>query len=150
MHEWECTGFFTPEIDLDKLKKKEKILVIECPQRIPCDVCREVCPTNAIIMEKISDVPTLNEEKCVLCLKCVENCPGLAIFLLGVEGEKGYMVVPYEFLPIPKEGDEVKVLDRKGKEVGRGIVKEVRMGDTPLVKVEFSPDILKEARGFKT
>jgi len=26
----------------------------------------------------------------------------------------------------------------------------VRMGDTPLVKVEFSPDILKEARGFKT
>lgn len=38
-----------------------------------CGFCAELCPTEAIIMEK--NEPVTNAENCIRCLACVKNCP---------------------------------------------------------------------------
>jgi ferredoxin len=59
-------------------------------------------------------------ERCVGCTKCVPICPGLAIFLQWIDGDRGYVTMPYEQLPEPRIGGDVDLLDRSGREVGEG------------------------------
>jgi len=60
---------FTPfkQIALTRLKKNER----KCTK---CGVCKRVCPTQAIDMyeKKGGDV---TESRCILCARCVEDCP---------------------------------------------------------------------------
>ena len=43
-----------------------------CPQNHPCPTLR-VCPVGAIIQEGYN-VPTIDDEKCICCCKCVQSC----------------------------------------------------------------------------
>lgn len=52
---------FTPETNADK-----------CTQ---CNLCAEVCPTNAINPE---DVTQIDKWQCIICFACVKNCPSEA------------------------------------------------------------------------
>ena len=57
-------------------KKKGGYVVIECPQRIPCNPCATSCPTGAVKpFVDINDVPEIDYEKCTGCALCVEPCP---------------------------------------------------------------------------
>ncbi len=49
---------FTPEIDTDK-----------CTQ---CNLCAELCPTQAIDPQ---DVSKIDKWQCMICFSCVKNCP---------------------------------------------------------------------------
>lgn len=94
------------------------VAVIECFQRIPCDVCYYACPREAIArFEDINDLPKVLWERCTGCGVCVSACPGLAIFVidLSTPGDFGKVGIPYEFLPVPKAGERVRVLDRLGE-----------------------------------
>lgn len=45
-----------------------------------CGKCVDVCPVNAIKLEKL----TIDYKKCIRCLKCLEVCPEEAILVKGV------------------------------------------------------------------
>ncbi len=96
------------------------VAVIECAQEIPCDPCESACPFGAIrVGEPITNLPVLIEEDCVGCGRCLPCCPGLAIFLVDKTYSDEFAAVsfPYEFLPLPKKGQEVWAVNRAGASV---------------------------------
>ena len=137
----------------ERLRDKRPVAYIECPQRIPCSPCKEACRYDAVIMETINDVPKVDYEKCNGCMACIRVCPGLAIFMLQIKDDKGYVTLQYEFLPWLKKGDRVLVLNRRGEVVGEGIVtwalNPERNDRTQLVTVEVDKDLIFEARAVK-
>lgn len=110
--------------------KKGGLVVIECPQRIPCNPCATSCPTGAVVpVDDINEVPRIDYEKCIGCGKCVALCPGLACFVIDLTfgGEDEALIqLPYEQLPVPAKGDMVACLDRAGKVVANGFVEAVK------------------------
>jgi len=120
-----------PPFPSKELLMKRPIAYIECPQPIP----------------------KVNYEKCTGCMKCIRVCPGLAIFMLRLRDGKGEVTLQYEFLPVPKKGDKVKLLNRKGEVVGEGVVTWVlppeRNDQTALVRVEMDPELIYDVRAIR-
>lgn len=132
------------------------VAIIECFQNIPCNPCTTACNRNAIeMMEDINDLPLLDAELCNGCGICVVKCPGLAIMV--VDGsyceDKVLFKIPYEFLPLPKEGDIVKGLDRAGEYLTDVEVVKVlnpkSFDKTPIVQVAVDRDFLYDFRNIR-
>jgi Fe-S-cluster-containing hydrogenase component 2 len=127
-------------------------VVVECPEGIPCDPCATSCPFGAISKKTITSLPEIEESKCTGCTICVSTCPGLAIFVIEGLGEKTRITLPYEFLPLPEKGQEVKVLSREGKAIGSArVVRVLTKGRdrTAAITLETSSDIASEVRNFR-
>ena len=137
-------GLLPPEERL----RKGPVAIIECPELIPCNICVDACPHNAISMERIIDIPKVDWEKCVGCGTCVAFCPGLAIFIVDVSKPgKALVTVPHEFLPAPKVGEEVWLLGRDGRRLGKGrVVKAWERNKTWVVTVEVPEELAMEVR----
>ncbi len=143
-----------PPFPSEERLKKRAVAYIECPQPIPCSPCYESCPADAIEMENINDPPKVDYEKCTGCMKCIRVCPGLAIFMLRLrEDGKGEVTLQYEFVPWLKKGDRVKVYNRRGKEIGEGVINWVlppeRNDNTSLVRVEVDADLIFDVRAVR-
>ena len=138
-------------LKLPSQKQLEKgVAIIECIQKIPCNPCVDSCPTGAISMKDINDLPLIDNDKCIACCKCVGICPGLAIFVVKCIDDKAFITLPYEFLPEPVVGKKVQALDRAGKIVGNGIVKKVVNKDkTFVVTIEVKKNLLMIVRNIK-
>ncbi|HEC76875.1 MAG TPA: 4Fe-4S dicluster domain-containing protein [Thermoplasmatales archaeon] len=151
MKRWEKEGIVEiTDLSLpDKKHLKKGVAIIECVQEIPCNPCVDACPFNAISMENINALPLIDYEKCVGCGKCVGVCPGLAIFVIKIIGDNALLTLPYEFVPLPEEGQIVKALDREGKEICNAVVKKLKFGKTPVVTVELPAEYAMEARNIK-
>jgi len=139
------------------LNRKGSIPLIECDECIPCNPCEVVCPFSCIqVGTTITNLPSLNLDKCTGCGQCVLACPGLAIFLLdrNYSKDKAALTLPYEFLPLPKKGEEVIALDRNGSKVCEGEVLNViltKKGDrTALVKIAIPKEHADNVRSIKT
>jgi Fe-S-cluster-containing hydrogenase component 2 len=129
---------------------KKGVAIIECIQEIPCDPCIAICPVDSISMKDINDIPKIDFNKCTGCKRCVSICPGLAIFVVKVKDNKALITLPYEFLPIPKEGDKVKALDREGKTKGKAkVIKVNRSKKTTVVTIEVDKKLAMEIRNIK-
>lgn len=130
--------------------KKGPVAVIECLQEIPCDPCRKACPYGAIQFEALTDLPTLDEEKCIGCAKCLSVCPGQAIFLIDDSKEKTQLTFPYEYLPLPKKGQAVQAVNRAGELVCSAEIIRVRdiasQNKTRLVTIAFDKAYVHEVR----
>lgn len=72
--------------------------------------------------EQITNLPCLDEEKCTGCGLCVANCPGLAITILDKSYSQAEATIdfPFEYLPLPVEGDIVDAVSRGGETVCKG------------------------------
>ena len=46
----------------------------KCPQNHKCPAMA-VCPQGAITQKDIYSLPEVDEEKCILCGRCIEFCP---------------------------------------------------------------------------
>jgi len=129
---------------------KKGVVISECIQDIPCNPCVDSCPVSAISMKDINSIPVIDYELCITCGKCVGVCPGLALFLIKTTDEKGYVTIPYEFLPIPIKDQIVDVLDREGKKIGVGVVKKVKKtGRTFIVTVEIEKQQVMDVRNIR-
>jgi len=130
---------------------RKGVAIIECVQEIPCDPCVAICPVGAISMEDINDTPKIDFNKCTGCKRCIGICPGLAIFVIKLKDDKAFVTIPYEFLPVPKKGEFVKALDRRGKPRGKGRVVKVNTNNkTAVVTIEVDKDLALDVRNIKT
>ncbi|MDR1020659.1 MAG: 4Fe-4S dicluster domain-containing protein [Synergistaceae bacterium] len=141
----------------DKLweSKKNGLVIIECPQRIPCNPCNTSCPAGAVKpFEDINDLPSVDYAKCTGCALCVATCPGLACFVvdLSFSNERALIKLPYEMLPLPDPGDEVECLDRVGEAVGPGRVEAVLeplKDSTKVLVVSVKKNLILDVRAVR-
>jgi len=155
-------GIPTPD-ELEKtpgypsLKRLEKgpVAVIECIEEIPCNPCEAACPSEAIkIGSPITNLPVLDEDKCTGCGVCISSCPGLAIFVVNLNytDELSLISFPFEYLPLPKVGEEVSAVDRKGKKVCKGkvikVLNKAKQGYTPVISISIPKKYALIVRGI--
>jgi len=152
---YESTGVITlKDIQLPSKERLEKgpVAVIECPQSIPCDPCVEACPFCAISMNDINDLPKIDFEKCTGCGACISKCPGLGVFVVDMtySDNEALIKIPYEF-NIPKIGDTVKALDRKGDVKGDAkVIRVVKEKDkTAVVSIAVKKNLAMEVRNIR-
>lgn len=140
---------------MEELNKKP-LAVIECFQCIPCNPCESSCPFGAIkIGDNMTNLPTLNPDKCKGCSICMTHCPGLAIFIVDMNftDKTALVKIPYELYPLPKEGTEVLCLNREGNIVTNGKVHAVKIKEsfnkTYIVAVEVQKMFAMEVRNIQ-
>lgn len=150
------------EEDLNKVLPTEErmsqgpVAVFECFQEIPCNPCESSCFRGAVnIGEDINTIPQVDHNICNGCSSCVGACPGLAVFIVDKSGsgDTGKLTIPYEFSPLPNEGDMVLGLDRSGIPVAECEVVKVRnnqrLDRTALITVELSKEKINLVRFIK-
>ena len=131
--------------------------VIECTQNIPCNPCQDACPKGCISTgENITFLPFVKEDAvCTGCGMCVASCSGQAIFLVDEDCGDGTATVtlPYEFCPLPQEGDKGYGLSRKGERICEATVvsvKSVKAFDhTNLLTMRVPKEYAMTARFFR-
>ena len=148
--------------DLDRVTPSEErfsegpVAIVECFQEIPCDPCVKACKRGAISMPRdINDIPVVDAKRCNGCSLCISFCPGLAIFVVDKTYSEGLALVklPFEYVPVPKAGQYVTVLNRAGYELGRYEVIRVTSGGkknkTYTISIAVPKDLAMEARDIK-
>ena len=145
-----------PGIPSKARRQKGPVVAIECLEDIPCNPCESSCNVDAIFVgEDITNLPHLDEDKCVACQTCVYICPGQAIFMIdeSLPDDKATVMMPYEYRPLPEKGDVVTALDRAGRELGKAAVVKVRqtkkMDQTATVTIEVPRDWSMLARAIR-
>lgn len=133
---------------------KGPVAVIECNQNIPCNPCEMACRFSAITVgDPITNLPILDENKCIGCGACIAKCPGLAIFVVDKSGDMATVSFPFEYLPLPEKGDTVKAVDRAGKYVCDAVVLRVNnaaLNDcTPIVTIQVPKEFADDIRSIR-
>lgn len=132
------------------------IAVIECVEEIPCNPCETSCPRNAIsVGDSITNLPTIDLEKCSGCGICVAMCPGLAIHLMhqNYNDKEALITFPYEYIPLPDLNNTVTLVDRFGKEICQGkvvkVVSSKKFDLTKLISVSFDKKYYEDVISIK-
>jgi glycine/D-amino acid oxidase-like deaminating enzyme/NADPH-dependent 2,4-dienoyl-CoA reductase/sulfur reductase-like enzyme/NAD-dependent dihydropyrimidine dehydrogenase PreA subunit/bacterioferritin-associated ferredoxin len=122
---------------------------IDCLYGFACNPCEFACPHGAITKTSTSTVPEIDFDKCIGCMDCVYQCPGLAIF--GYNLKKDWLFLPIEYSA--REGSEVFLVDNDGRKLGTGYIEKIlrKPNKTDIARVR-SLDIhgadLTRVRGF--
>jgi glycine/D-amino acid oxidase-like deaminating enzyme/Fe-S-cluster-containing hydrogenase component 2 len=122
---------------------------IDCLYGFACNPCEFACPHGAITKTSTSTVPQIDFEKCIGCMDCVYQCPGLAIF--GFNLKKDWLFLPIEYEA--EEGEEVFLVDNHGKILGEGIIAKIlrKKNKTNIARVQaidLAGIDLMNVRGF--
>ncbi len=128
---------------------EKPFVLIDCLYGFACNPCEFACPHGAITKTSTSTVPAIDFEKCVGCMDCVYQCPGLAIF--GYSLKKDWLFLPIEY-HIP-EKTEVFLVDNQGAKLGNGIIEKIlkKSNKTDIARVkalDISGEELVKVRGF--
>jgi len=146
-------GYATLEQVKAKFPQPELLIkpkaIIECYQEIPCNPCATSCPFDAIYIGKdINQIPQIDFGKCTGCGMCVYSCPGLAIMVAQIKGDKALYKIPYELLPIPKAGEIWQGINRKGEVICDATIESVLRNKntdrTTVITVSVPLDYLYE------
>jgi len=138
-----------PFFPTEKRLNDKPFVLIDCLYGFACNPCEFACPHGAITKTSTSTVPKINFDKCVGCMDCVYQCPGLAIF--GYNIKKEWLFLPIEYHV--EEKTEVYIVDNQGKILGEGIIEKVlkKPNKTNIVRVKshnLNGRALTFARGF--
>lgn len=145
-----------PLIPSEDRLKKGPVAIVECIQDIPCDPCVSACPRHAISMKAgITDQPHIDQAVCNGCTLCVASCPGLAIFIVNMAhaARAATVTLPYEMLPVPREGEIIQALDRSGKRVCEGkilkVMKSKKYDRTLTITIEVPKEHAMNVRAIR-
>jgi glycine/D-amino acid oxidase-like deaminating enzyme/thioredoxin reductase/Fe-S-cluster-containing hydrogenase component 2/ferredoxin/bacterioferritin-associated ferredoxin len=133
----------------DERKLQKPFVLIDCLYGFACNPCEFACPHGAITKTSTSTVPQIDFDKCVGCMDCVYQCPGLAIF--GYSFRKDWFFLPIEYEV--DEGADVYLVDNNGIKLGEGIIEKIlrKPNKTNIARVkskDIHNDNLMEVRGF--
>jgi len=126
------------------------LVLIDCLYGFACNPCAFACKYGAITKSSTSTVPSIDFDKCVGCMDCVYQCPGLAIF--GYNTKKNTFFLPVEF--DMEAGEEVFLVDNNANILGEGIIDRVirKPNLTHVARVKSIDDMPAEkqleVRGF--
>ncbi|MEZ5198590.1 MAG: FAD-dependent oxidoreductase [Bacteroidales bacterium] len=128
---------------------EKPFVLIDCLYGFACNPCEFACPHGAITKTSTSTVPHIDFDKCVGCMDCVYQCPGLAIF--GYNLKKNWLFLPIEYKV--DEGEEVYLVDNDGKILGEGVLSKIlkKKNKTNIARVQaidVEGEKLIEVRGF--
>jgi ferredoxin len=133
-----------------QLKPEGLMASIECVEAIGCRVCEKSCPAQAIKIDR--DKKTfLLEDRCTGCGFCLQACPSQVPVMIEGEGKGSYtpLVFPIIEKPLPKKGERVSLLSRKGEVLAQGRVLDLFLdGPVPLLKIEVPTHLMWEVRGI--
>lgn len=133
------------------------MILIDCPERIACDVCAAVCDRGVIrVKQTVTNRPeVVNEGNCRNCGLCVAHCPGQAVFLVSETGPDGQcrITLPYELDEEAVRGRGLLAVDNRGQPLGPARLIRVwqseRFNNTCLLEVSVSGAIASRVRGIK-
>ena len=139
----------SPSLPDPKRMMAKPFVQIDCLYGFACNPCEFACPHGAITKTSTSAVPNIDYDKCIGCMDCVYQCPGLAIF--GYNLAKNWLFLPIEY---PAEiNAEVYLVDNQGAKLGKGIIEKIlkKANKTNVARVK-SLDIhggdMVKVRGF--
>jgi len=108
-----------PFMPTPERQKEKPFVIIDCLYGFACNPCAFSCPHGAITKSSTSTVPEIDFDKCIGCMKCVYQCPGLAIF--GYNLKKDWLFLPIEYEA--EEKSELILVDNNGNKLGEGVSK---------------------------
>lgn len=135
--------------DADRAQARPFVMM-DCLYGFACNPCSFACKHGAITKSSTSVTPTIDYSKCIGCMDCVYQCPGLAIF--GYDMRNGKLFLPVEYAVT--DGSEVFLVDDNGAKVGEGTIEKVlqKPNKTNVARVKvasmYGGKGLTEARGF--
>ena len=139
----------TPYLPEPQRAGEKGFVVIDCLHGFACNPCEFACPHGAITKTSTSTVPQIDFDRCIGCMDCVYQCPGLAIF--GYNLKKDWLFLPIEYHA--EAGAEVFLVDNQGQKLGTGVIEKIlkKPNRTDIARVR-SHDLhgmdLTMARGF--
>lgn len=132
-----------------KRMNEKPFVIMDCLYGFACNPCSFACKQGAITKSSTSVTPVLDYSKCIGCMECVYQCPGLAIFGYNIAKNTLFLPVEYEV----KEGAEVFLIDNNGRKLGEGVVEKimVKPNKTNVARVHsntLTGEDLTTVRGF--
>lgn len=134
----------------DEERAKKPFVIADCLYGFACNPCVFACPHGAIEKNSTSTVPTIDYEKCIGCMDCVYQCPGLAIF--GYIPKTNKVLLPIEYHA--DEKSEVFLVNNQGEKVAEGIINKIlkKPNKTNVARVDvqnfYEGTKLTDIRGF--
>lgn len=138
-----------PQEPDEKRRIQKPFVLIDCLYGFACNPCEFSCPHQAITKTSTSNVPNIDFDKCIGCMACVYQCPGLAIFGYNLKTDKLFLPIEYDV----SEKSEVYLVDNNGSKLGDGIVEKILKKDnrTNIARVKsinLTGNELMNIRGF--
>ncbi len=132
-------------------ERAEKPFVIaDCLYGFACNPCVFACTHGAITKNSTSTVPIIDFDKCIGCMDCVYQCPGLAIF--GYMPKTNKVLLPIEYHA--NENAKVFLVNNQGQKIADGFIQKIlyKPNKTNVARVEIEKlyDGIKftDIRGF--
>ncbi|MDD3521743.1 MAG: FAD-dependent oxidoreductase, partial [Bacteroidales bacterium] len=134
--------------DPERMKAKPFVL-FDCLYGFACNPCTFACKYGAITKDSTSAVPVVDYNKCIGCMACVSQCPGLAIFGYDLARKTLFFPVEYEVTP----GASLYLVDNQGRKRAEGTLEKLmlRPNKTNVARVKVHEPIpadLLEISGF--
>lgn len=138
-----------PRLPEPERMKTRGFVQVDCLYGFACNPCSFACPHGAITKSSTSMVPRVDYDKCIGCMECVYQCPGLAIF--GYDTRKGTLFLPLEYEA--KDGQEVYLVNNNGEKLGEGVIEKIlrKPNKTNVARVKslsLQGEELIKVRGF--
>ncbi|MDR0971863.1 MAG: FAD-dependent oxidoreductase [Bacteroidales bacterium] len=123
---------------------------LECLYGFACNPCQFACKYGAITKQATNTTPQIDYDKCIGCMECVSQCPGLAIF--GYNTKKQLVYLPFEYEA--EEKSKVFLVDNNGVALGEGVIERIKKNTnktsvaTISVGQGFDKEKFLEIKGF--
>jgi Glycine/D-amino acid oxidases (deaminating) len=139
-----------PAMPSAERKAAKGFVIADCLYGFACNPCSFSCKQGAITKSSTSVTPVIDYDKCIGCMECVAQCPGLAIF--GYRPDRSQIFLPLEF-NLPDGAKNVFLVDDNGRKVGEGEIERVipKPNKTNIAVVKatrLEGGSLTDARGF--
>ncbi|MBR3827995.1 MAG: FAD-dependent oxidoreductase [Bacteroidales bacterium] len=141
-----------PNLPSAERQKIKPFVQMDCLYGFACNPCSFSCPQGAISKASTSSTPVVDYDKCIGCMECVYQCPGLAIFGYNIEKQWCFLPIEYDV----EEGKEVFLVDNNGSKIGEGVIEKIlrKPNKTNVARVkvtengELRTENLTDVKGF--
>ncbi len=131
----------------DRLEKP--FVIVDCLHGFACNPCVFACRYGAITKSSTSTAVEIDHDKCVGCMECVYQCPGLAIFGYNIKNNIFFLPVEFDV----EENKDVFLVDNNANVIGDGVIQKVlrKKNLTHVVRIKadnITEDDKFNVRGF--